>query len=298
MERYEEALADFDRAIGLDPNQPWIVVSRGETYRLIERYEEALADFDRAIGLDPNQAWIVVNRGETYRLIERYEEALADFDRAIELDPEYGWAIAHRGETYLTVERYDEALADFDRAIELDPNNVTNLARRGEIYLISGSYLAGKADLDRAIEINPEFEFRVADHLVYPAVAHLKKGELEVAAAMFEAVISTFPNSANAHNNYAFCLLPVDPDRALGELKIADKLLPNRLVTTANEMLAFHLLGRDAEALALGYSDKIITLPAESALMWDIDDSHVLHLRDSGDVAEYLRILLTHIEQH
>ena len=59
---------------------------------------------------------------------------------------------------------------------------------------------------------------------------------------MFEAVISIFPNSATAHSNYAFCLLPVDPDRALEELGIADTLLPNRPVTIADEMLAFHLL--------------------------------------------------------
>ena len=30
--------------------------------------------------------------------------------------------------------------------------------------------------------------------------------------------------------------------------------------------------------------------------MWDIDDSHVLHLADWEDVTEYLRALLAHIE--
>ena len=70
------------------------------TYREMGRYEEALADFSRAIELDPGNAWAIAVRGETYREMERYEEALADLNRAIELDPGDGWAIAHRGETY------------------------------------------------------------------------------------------------------------------------------------------------------------------------------------------------------
>ena len=38
MERYDDALADFTRAIQLDPEDAWYVTSRGETYRLMERY--------------------------------------------------------------------------------------------------------------------------------------------------------------------------------------------------------------------------------------------------------------------
>ena len=54
----------------------------------MDRYEEALADFNRAIDLDPSYAWALANRGETYRRMERYEEALADLTRAIDLNPE------------------------------------------------------------------------------------------------------------------------------------------------------------------------------------------------------------------
>jgi tetratricopeptide (TPR) repeat protein len=53
----------------------------------MERYDEALADFTRAIDLAPKYAWAITDRGETYRLMERYDEALTDFTRAIEIDP-------------------------------------------------------------------------------------------------------------------------------------------------------------------------------------------------------------------
>ena len=104
---------------------------RGEDHRLAKRYDEALADYTRAMELDPGNAWAIIGRGETYRLMGRYDEALADFTRAIELDPGNAWAIAGRGETYRLMGRYDEALADFNRAIELDPGNAWAIASRG-----------------------------------------------------------------------------------------------------------------------------------------------------------------------
>ena len=100
-----------------------MIAHRGETYRQMDRYEQALADFDKGIELDPGWQWVIAHRGETYRQMGRYEQALADFDKAIELDPSSGWVIAHRGETYRQMGRYEQALADFDRAIELDPSN-------------------------------------------------------------------------------------------------------------------------------------------------------------------------------
>ena len=51
------------------------------------RYDEALADFSRAVALDPSNASVAAERGMTYREMSRYDEALADFSRAIELDP-------------------------------------------------------------------------------------------------------------------------------------------------------------------------------------------------------------------
>jgi tetratricopeptide (TPR) repeat protein len=83
---------------------------RGENYRKMGRYDRALADFNRAIELNPEDATALGGRGETYRAMGRYEEALADFDRGLELDPEDAWALAGRGDTYRAMGRSDEIL--------------------------------------------------------------------------------------------------------------------------------------------------------------------------------------------
>jgi tetratricopeptide (TPR) repeat protein len=162
MERYEEALKDFDCAIELNPKYAKAIGNRGKTYSLMERYQEALKDFDQAIELDPKHAWRIARRGETYYLMDRDEEALKDFDQAIELEPKYLWAIMLRGKTYSLMERYEEALKDYDRVIELYPKYTGAIALRGETYRLMQRYSEALKDLDRAIELDPKLDLAIA----------------------------------------------------------------------------------------------------------------------------------------
>lgn len=47
--------------------------------------EEAIADFSRAIELNPDYALAYGNRGVAYQGLQRYRESLSDLNRAIEL---------------------------------------------------------------------------------------------------------------------------------------------------------------------------------------------------------------------
>jgi tetratricopeptide (TPR) repeat protein len=105
---------------------------KGRYDQMRRRYDEALADLNRAIELNPEDASALACRGYTYWDMERYDEALADFNRALELDPENAWAIVSRGQTYRAMGRYDLALDDFGRAIELDATDASAIAGRGK----------------------------------------------------------------------------------------------------------------------------------------------------------------------
>jgi tetratricopeptide (TPR) repeat protein len=84
----DDALANLSRDIKLRPADAWAISSRGQIYLGLGRYDEALADLDRALELDPDGETFG-SRGQVYRLLGREEEARADFARAIELDPGY-----------------------------------------------------------------------------------------------------------------------------------------------------------------------------------------------------------------
>jgi regulator of sirC expression with transglutaminase-like and TPR domain len=47
----------------------------------MQRHDEALAQCNRDIGLNPGDALAFARRGETYRRLKRYGEALADLKR-------------------------------------------------------------------------------------------------------------------------------------------------------------------------------------------------------------------------
>ena len=55
------------------------IARRGATHRATGRNDQARADFDRAIELDPDQAGAIARRGETYLAMGRYDQALTDY---------------------------------------------------------------------------------------------------------------------------------------------------------------------------------------------------------------------------
>ncbi|WP_314178075.1 tetratricopeptide repeat protein [Streptomyces winkii] len=190
MGRYDDALADLDRAVELGPHEDWIVASRGCTYFLMDRNEEAVADLDRAIELDPDDAWNITLRGLAHRSSNRLAEAMADFERAVELEPELDWAIANRGDTHRLSDRPEQALPDFDRAIRLDPDYSFAIAHRGLTYRSLGRFDEALADFDRAIELDPEYSWAIA----HRGLSHRLAGRYEEALADFERAVELEPD--------------------------------------------------------------------------------------------------------
>src|SRR6266536_23621 len=198
--RYESALADFDRALQLRPDDYRSLADRGVTYRGMERYDEALADLNKAIDLDPNSARAIADRGQTYREMERYDEALADFTRAIDLNPDSTWAIASRGQTYRQMGRYDEALADLNKAIDLDPKDKDDRLQ----YVLAVTHLQiddedrAQAALRRAIHLGTQdlaANGATLPRLCNLALYHLAAGEIGQSERLWAQAL-TMPGAA------------------------------------------------------------------------------------------------------
>jgi tetratricopeptide (TPR) repeat protein len=79
------ALACFDEALALEPNNADVHVKRGLALEQLGRFDDALASFDHALALSPLLPDAYVGRGDVLNRLERYEEALACFDQAARL---------------------------------------------------------------------------------------------------------------------------------------------------------------------------------------------------------------------
>ncbi|MDX2214765.1 MAG: tetratricopeptide repeat protein [Oculatellaceae cyanobacterium bins.114] len=62
------AIADYTRAIAINPQDVYAYYNRGLVYRDLQQYREALADLNRAIELGLEEA--IPDRDEVLRLLE------------------------------------------------------------------------------------------------------------------------------------------------------------------------------------------------------------------------------------
>ncbi len=110
----------------------------------------AIADFDRAIELDPRNAVAYYNRGHAKWVRKDTAAALADCSRAIELDPKCPEAYFERGTLRGRIKDSDGAIADLTRAIELKPDYVLAYYNRGIAKKAKGDQAGADADFKSA----------------------------------------------------------------------------------------------------------------------------------------------------
>src|SRR5690606_17450737 len=99
---------------------------RSQLYALASRFDEAVADMDAAIELDPDNPYLHLERGQRLLLLDEWDRALADYNHALELDPDYADAYYYRGILYASapegIGAPEAAIADFQHYLELAPN--------------------------------------------------------------------------------------------------------------------------------------------------------------------------------
>ncbi|HKD77588.1 MAG TPA: tetratricopeptide repeat protein, partial [Ktedonobacterales bacterium] len=102
---------------------------RGHLYSKMKRYEESVADFQRALELDDSAAYDWHSLAWSFYKLGRYNEALPAIDRAVQIDPAPA-IVGTKGEIFNRMGRYAEALDWLDRALARDPYDKEHLRER------------------------------------------------------------------------------------------------------------------------------------------------------------------------
>jgi len=187
---YDKAIADYTKAMELNSFIQYLYNNRGVAYLDKGDYDRALADFNQQIKIDPKLAEAYSNRGIVYWRKDDLDKAITDFNQALRLDPNLAEAYTNRGNVYNTKDDYDKAIADYTQAIRLDPNLSEAYNNRGTVYYAKGDYDKAIADYTRAIQLNPNF----AKTYGLRGMAYYQKKDLDRTIADFEIALRLNPN--------------------------------------------------------------------------------------------------------
>ncbi len=120
-DNFEEAINAYDKAIELNlsgPNLPCAYYNRGNAKDSLGQTEDAIVDYDTAIGLNSSDPIAYFNRGNAKISLGQTEDAIVDYDKAIDLDSSYASAYFNRSSAKAQLDRIDEARLDCEMALD------------------------------------------------------------------------------------------------------------------------------------------------------------------------------------
>ncbi len=161
--RYQEALAELQKALPLDPNLPSLYLELGLTYIGLKNGAAALAALEEEVRRHPGSAEAHLTLGELFLVVNHdYARALELIRRAQELGIAPVRAEYDLGDAYLRLNQFDEAEGHLEQVVKLDPKH-----RRAH-------YLLAKVCQRRGKDGRAQAEFALAESL-----AQLEHADLE-----------------------------------------------------------------------------------------------------------------------
>jgi tetratricopeptide (TPR) repeat protein len=153
--RPADAIADYDMAIRLKPDWHLPYFDRAVALSDLGQRAAALKDYERAIRLKPDDAWIHVGQGDVLAASGDTIRALASYDKALALRPDLDDPRAKRAGLLLRLNRPAEALPELDRVLAANPSKAPLWRTRGEAKFQMARYTDAAADLERALDLVP-----------------------------------------------------------------------------------------------------------------------------------------------
>jgi Tfp pilus assembly protein PilF len=188
-----------------NPNNAAAHLNQGLALAAINRFDDALASYDRALAIQPDNAQTLTKRGTALRHLNRFNDALASFDRALLIKPDYPEALCDRGTVLLHCNLLDDALASYDRALAIQADYVRAICNRGTVLVALNCFDDALASYERALVIKPDYVEALSNR------GNLLRyfNRIDDALASYALALAIQPDYADAHLNEGLCRLTI-----------------------------------------------------------------------------------------
>jgi tetratricopeptide (TPR) repeat protein len=213
----EAALAEFERAIEVNPDLTVAYLGAGDIYRERGDYPEAEKRYSQAAELEPRNFDAQYKHGLTLQLLNRVSEAVRAYLRALSIRPDDFEANLNLATAYLQLQEPAQALPYAQRAVRLNASSGPARVNLGSVYAAMNRHAEAVTEYLQAaeqMELSPELLLNLADSY----------GKIERYAEMIgtlEQLVARHP-SAIAYERLGFARFRVKTyDAALGSFQSA-----------------------------------------------------------------------------
>lgn len=196
QKRFDEALANCEKAAGISPKDPRPNAIAGLVYMAQWKLKSASEEFAKSISLNPNNKQVYLLKARADQLRNAKEEALAASRKALEIDSSFAEAYVMIGDILrFDKERRDEAISAYRAAIKINPHLPSAYENVAEVLAAAkdekGAEKAFKQAMAADDQKHMSGRFALGRLLV-------KQGRLKEARTLWEGKTSdkddTFPN--------------------------------------------------------------------------------------------------------
>ncbi len=156
LERRDEALQAFDKAVQLKPDDADLWRQMGDALIEAGRMGEALLCFQHAVDLNPADSDAAYKAGVLLQEEGRFDEALVYLDRSADAQPDHAPTFAMRGFVRSRLKRHEEAIDDYELAIRLDPEHAQACSNLGNALRDLGHLERALSWYDRSLALKPD----------------------------------------------------------------------------------------------------------------------------------------------
>jgi adenylate cyclase len=145
-------------SITLDDSSPsphWVL---GWIYLWKKQHDQAIAETERAIALDPNFVSGYVQLADIWNFTGHPEKAIELAEKAMRLNPRSpGFYFNHLGAAYLMARRYEEAIDTLKKCLARTPNYLWAHINLATAYSELGREAEARSEAAEVLRINPQF---------------------------------------------------------------------------------------------------------------------------------------------